>query len=229
MNNMELILSLDNYTIYKSNNYYICIPKSKSIHYHIFISFSMKNLNTLPQNELIKEIRKVSDSINYTYKNGIYILPIVDPKILKEATIENDDRLYNKILNNIILPITNEVYQILTKQNIKINQTINMIKQNDIDKKLIGWISLKLGNNFIKEITFDNKQKTNPKDIYMDTITHSSSLIFVNNFETNKTNLNIDNSLKPAFSSGFSNITFIILVLSIFSVFGIIIAYMIIK
>ena len=229
MNSLNIFLSLNNYTIYKNNNYFLCIPTITSNYYHIFMGFSNKNLNTIPKTELISEIRKISDSINAAYKNGIYILPIIDPKILKEITNENDDRSYNKILNNTIKPITNDIYNILTSLNYKVSQKINLIKQNDIDKKLIAWISLKLGSNFIKEITLDTKPKTNAKEIYMDTITHSNSLIFIDNNHLEKNNNNIDESLKPAFSKGFSNIGFMILILSIFTTFGIIIAYMIIK
>ena len=137
MKEMNIILSLENYTIYNNNTYYLCIPKENSNFYHVFMGFSNKDLTNLSKEDLITEIRKISDSINAAYKNGIYVLPIISPTKLKEATTENDDREYNKILNNIIQPITYEVYSFLSSQKFRVSQTIKMIKQNDIDKKLI--------------------------------------------------------------------------------------------
>ena len=111
------------------------------------------------EEELIKEIRKIADSINAIYKNGIYVLPIIPLIHLIEAANENDDKEYNKILNNIIQPITYDIYKMFSSPQTKVSQIIKMIKQNDIDTKLIGWLSMKLSNNFIKEITFEENNQ----------------------------------------------------------------------
>lgn len=227
MKEMNLILSLDNYSIFQFNNYYLCMPKEDSNFYHVFMGFSDKDLPNLQKDELIKEIRKIGDSINIAYKNGIYVLPIILPKKLKEAATENDDRSYNKILNNIIQPITYEVYSLLSSKKLRVSQTIKMIKQNDIDKKLVNWISLKLGSTFIKEITFEEAPKeTIKKEI--ETITHNESSIFLD-YEVNKNEIYIEDSLKAATSPGFGSLGLIIMILSISSVFIGAIAYMIIK
>jgi len=227
MQEINLILSLDKYSIYNNNTYYLCMPKEDSNFYHVFMGFSEQDLPNLSQEDLIKEIRKIGDSINVAYKNGIYVLPIISPKQLKEATDENDDKAYNKILNNIIQPITFEVYSLLSSKKLRVSQTIKMIKQNDMDKKLVGWISLKLGNVFIKEITFDNTPKENTKK-EIEIFTHNDSSIFLD-YEINKNEIYIDDSLKAATSPGFGSIGSIILILSISSVFIGAIIYMIIK
>lgn len=232
MKDLNIILLLKNYTIYKANTYYICIPAYNCNFYHIFMGFSQKDLNNLAEEELIQEIRKISDSINYSYPNGIYVLPIISSKLYQEATKENDDRLYNKLLNNIIQPITFNIYSLLSSQNMRVSQTIKMIKQNDEDNKFVGWLSIKLGNAFIKEITFDNNTNPiEPKDIIKIT-TYNDSDIFIDydkRDESNKHEIYIRDDLKPAISPGFGSLGFIIMILSISSVFIGAIIYMILK
>jgi hypothetical protein len=138
MKDMNLIFSLNDYSIYKNEKYFLCIPNEPNNYYHIFMGFSNKDLKNIPEEELIKEIRLIGDSVNVAYKNGIYVLPIIPPKQLEEAASENDDRLYNKILNNIIQPITYSIYSQLATQKMRVSHTIKMIKQNDIDTKLVG-------------------------------------------------------------------------------------------
>ena len=232
MKNLDIILLLKNYTIYKNNAYYICIPAYPCNFYHIFMGFSNKDLNSLPESELLEEIRKISDSVNISYPNGIYVLPIINSKLYNEATTENDDRLYNKLLINIIQPITYNIYSLLSTQNMRVSQTIKMIKQNDQDSKLIGWLSIKLGNTFIKEITFNNNIKPiEPKEV-IEITTYNDSDIFVNydnKDESNKHEIYISDDLKPAISPGFGSLAFLIMMLSISSVFIGAMIYMILK
>ena len=236
MDNMDVILSLNEYSIYRNDNYYLCVPNIEHRFYHVFIGFSLKDLNNLSHEKRIIEIRKISDSIFTVYKNCVYILPIIEPSFLEEITSENDDRGYNKILKNTIQPITLSVYTMLMKKNSRVSQIIKMIKQNNVDTKLIDWFSLKLGDNFIKEITFEGNEvfTTIPIEVVYDINSHVISedisidyqvdSIWIKNEEEK-----ISNSLKPAFSQGFSNMKFIILVLSVASLFGGIITYLILK
>ena len=178
----------------------------------------------------IKEIREISDSINASYKNGIYILPILPISKLEEATNENEDRSYNKILNNIIQPITYEAYNLFTKNNFNISHTINMIIQNDNDKKIIDWLSIKLGPNFIKKITYDknNYYQENNNTI---TTNYDNSNIFLD-YEKDITKNKeepVNDVLKAATSPGFGRLSAIIMLTSIFSIFCGIILYMILK
>lgn len=235
MENMNIILSLDGYSIYENDNYYLCIPNENCSFYHVFMGFSLKDLNNISREDLFMEIRKISDSIHAVYKNAIYILPIIKPSFLKDASIENDDREYNRILKNFIQPITLSVYSKLVAQNKRISQIIKMIKQNDVDKKFIGWLSMKLGNDFIKEITFDEQadndnQKDNDYDILSNSKTEIMSIDYqIDDIWIKKQEDSISETLKPAVSPGFSAMKFLLMVLSIFLVLGSIIGYLIIK
>lgn len=234
MKDNNIVLSLNDYTIYDNVYYYLCVPKTVSNFYHVFIGFSEKDLVKLTTDDLILEIRKIADSINAAYKNGIYVLPVIPNKLLIDATCENDDRLYNKILNNIIQPITFEIYKLFTTNNMRVSQIIKLIKQNDIDTKLVGWLSIKLGNYFIKEITFEQKNDNTQDDVIeIETVTHDNGSIFVADTSDDKSfvdnEIYISDSLKPAVSPGFSSWGLIIMVLFIAIVFGGIITYMIIK
>ena len=232
MKDLNIILLLKNYTIYKTNTYYICIPAYQCNFYHIFMGFSLKDLPNINEDELIKEIRKISDSVNVSYPNGIYVLPIISPTLYEEATKENDDRLYNKLLNNIIQPITFNVYSLLSAQSMRVSQTIKMIKQNDEDNKFVSWLSLKLGNTFIKEITFDSNLKPKESTEIIEVTTYNDSSIFLDYDkydESNKHEIYISDDLKPAISPGFGSLGFLIMILSISSVFIGAIIYMILK
>lgn len=234
MSNMSIILPLSGYTIYKNKSYYLCIPHEDSNFYHLFMSFTDKDLTKLSQDDLVMEIRRIGDSVNASYKNGIYLLPIISPTVLEEATLENDDRQYNYILNTFIQPITSDVYKWFSKRKKNVSQTIKMIKQNDMDKKLVGWLSMKLGNEFIKEILFEVNEEvsTVPTDVLED-VFHTSNVqtIFIDykdDIQVKDENY-ISDTLKPAFSPGFSKLGFIIMVLTISLILGVILGYMILK
>ena len=235
MDNMNIVLSLDEYSIYKNDNYYLCIPNNDNSFYHVFMGFSFKNLTLLSNEELFLEIRKISDSINAVYKNGVYILPIINPSLLEEVTLENDDRGYNRLLKNIIQPITLSVYSKLISQNKRVSQIIKMIKQNDKDTKLVGWLSMKLGNNFIKEIIFENKDNTdliedaNEKNNLVDTSNISAIDYQIDDIWLKQEEDKISDTLKPAFSPGFSALKFLLMMLGISLLFGAILGYLIIK
>ena len=229
MDNMKIVLPLDKYSIYAYDKYYLCFPNNTSRFYHLFIGFSSIDLRNLDEETLYKEIRKIGDSLNYAYSNAIYILPILDPKILNDAALENDDNLYNKLLKKYIQPITLEIHKNFESSNIYISHIVKFIKQNDDDKKFIGWLSMKLGDEFVREITFEDKvYEENPS--YEPVISNDIATDYeIDDIWIKKQEEIISDTLKPAFSLGFSNLSFMLMVLTISLVFGIIIAYMIIK
>jgi len=160
----ELIASLENYSIYKSyvndtDSFYLCIPNGNIFKCQIVLGFSDKNLDALSDNDIINKISEVYDMV-YSLNNGaIYAIPNIDEVMFKNAVLENDNRLYENILNNCIHPITQNIYNMLVKNGIKkgnINQVINVIKRTDEDKKFAGWLSMKLGDSFINEIDYNN-------------------------------------------------------------------------
>lgn len=234
MDGMNTILCLNEYSIYKCDNYYLCIPNNDNNFYHVFMGFTFKDLTQLSEEELLFEIRKISDSINAVYKNGIYVLPIIEPTLLDEVTLENDDRGYNRLLRNVIQPITLSVYSKLISKNKRVSQIIKVIKQNDKDKKLVGWLSMKLGSNFIKEITFEIQDKvdvdnTIKEDVFIDMINISATDYQIDEIWLKQEEDKINDTLKPAFSPGFSALKFLLMVLGISLVFGVILGYLIMK
>ena len=232
MEDMNIILSLDEYSIYKNDSYYLCVPNKEHNFCHVFMGFSLMRLKGLSYEKLIIEIRKISDSIYCSYKNSVYVLPIINPDILKDAAMENDDRGYNKILKKYIQPITFSVYNKLISKNIRVSQIIKFVKQNDVDKKIVGWLSMKLGDNFVKEIIFEGIDvfttipiSTNENNLIQDiSIDYQDDEIWIKNEEDK-----ISDNLKPAYSPGFSNLSFIILVLTISMGFGIVLGHLILK
>ena len=107
-----------------------------------------------------------------------------------------------------------------------------MIKQNDMDTKLVGWFYLKLGGVFIKEIVFDNTPpENNEKTKEIENITHDDSSIFTDSHEylTSKDEVYIKDSLKAAVSPGFGSIKGVLFILSIALTLGTIIMHMILK
>ena len=160
----ELIASLESYSIYKSyindiDSYYLCIPNGNINKCQIVLGFSDKRLDSLSDNEVIDRISEVNDMI-YSLNNGsIYAIPNINDIIFKDAVLENDNRLYENLLNNYIHPITQSIYNMLVKNGIKkgnIDQVISIIKRTDGDKKFAGWLSMRLGDTFINEIDYND-------------------------------------------------------------------------
>jgi len=228
MDNMKIVLSLDKYSIYSYDKYYLCFPNDTSRFYHLFVGFSLLDLTTLDEENLYKEIRKIGDSLNHAYSNAIYILPIIKPKILTDAALENDDLLYNKLLKKYIQPITSEIHDKFASSKIYVSQIIKFIKQNDVDKKFIGWLSMKLGDDYVREIMFEDKideVNTDKPVINTEIITdHQIDDIWIKKQEEA-----VSDTLKAAYSFGFSSLGFMLMIITISLVLGTFIAYMIIK
>lgn len=162
----ELIATLDGYSIYKTyindnDSYYLCVPNGNINKCQIFLGFNDRSLESLSKEEIISQIKEVNDIIYSLNNNSIYAVPIIPMNELEQAVLENDDRLYSFILNNKIQPVTNSIYNVLVKNNIRpknIEQVIFLIEKNDNDKKIAGWLAMKLGDSYIKEIDY-NKLK----------------------------------------------------------------------
>ena len=151
----EFLVKREQYTIYKckdtnSRGYYLCIPNKRFDEYKMYIGFATKDYKVADDSEIISEISNVSDFVFSINDNGVYVLPDVSFEDLEQASSENDDRLYNRIVNDTIQPIIREVYLFL---NDKVNERIALIKQNDSDSKLAGWMAIKYGGRFIEEVS----------------------------------------------------------------------------
>ena len=179
----ELIANLENYSIYKSYvnddiSYYLCVPNGSMSKCQIVLGFSDKSLDSLSKDDLISKISEVNDIVFNLNNESIYAIPNISELEFKNATTENDNRLYENILNKIIHPITQDIYNMLIKNGIKnnnINQVISIINKTDNDKKISFWLSMRLGENYINEIDYKvllNKynQKEKNSSIEIDTV-----------------------------------------------------------
>lgn len=242
--------SLDSYTVYANNGYYMCISDLDNDNYQLFIGFTEKDLNSLPKEEIIMEIRKISQLINSVNSSGIYVLPVISPLELEQAASENDDKKFNDLMTQKIQPITNEIYTRLKSKNKNLHYVINMVKQNDTDRKFIDWLDMKLmrdGIDYIQDIEYEKLKENyqrNQKVVSLDREValaqdnvHTSGIkpidrTYENIEAPSKSNQLVRRLVKPnqqVNSSGFSNIGFIVIVLTIALVLGIAISYLIIK
>ena len=260
----ELIANLESYSIYKAYNdkagdYYLCVPNNNIVSCQIFLGFNDMELDNLSNDEIISMINDINSMIMNINNNSMYVIPNISLSILKQATLENDDRMYLDILNNKIQPITSDVYNMLIKNGIntkKINQVIQIIEKSDHDKKLGGWLSMKLGDNYINELDYQklkeasmNKDNQNtsysipitdePVDNIDNTMINNDNQSIapinreyenVDSIDKTKSNQLVRKLTKQSDTSkGFSNIKFIVLVLLLSLVVGISIGYIIMK
>ena len=257
----ELIANLESYSIYKAYNdkagdYYLCVPNNNIVSCQIFLGFNDMELDSLSNEQIISMINDINSMIMNINNNSMYVIPNISLSILKQATLENDDRMYLDILNNKIQPITSDVYNMLIKNGIntkKINQVIQIVEKSDADKKLGGWLSMKLGDNYINELNYQklrelsmNKGNTSysvpitegPINEIDNTILNNDTGIApinreydnVDSIDKTKSNQLVRKLTKPNnISQGFSNVKFIVLVLLLSLVVGVSIGYMIMK
>lgn len=241
----ELTALIDKqYKIFRNNGYFLCISDLEQNDYELIIGFPEKDLNNLSKEEIINEIRKISDLVNSINQNGIYVLPIMSPDELEHAALENDDRIFNQIMITKIQPITRDVYERLTRHNKNLNPVIKMIKQKDADRKFIDWLDMKLMTtsfDYIDDIEYEKlKEQSKEKEAnesYVKTMTqHNTQGIvpidrtYENTPEQTKNNQLVKRLVKPNQQSpGFSTIGFVAIILAVALVLGIGISYLIIK
>lgn len=240
----DVILTLDNYSIYKNNGYYLCVSSKPVNNYQMFMGFSFKDLDKMSLDEVISEIKNVSESLFSRSSDVIYVLPIIDPLILERAANINDDKEYNRILNSFILPVTSDVYKKFTNNNKRINDVITMVKQNEFDQKIIHWIDMKLmqgGIDYIQEVDIKFlKNSRNLNEVAINPIFENPHNIFdfgiapinreYEQFNQNKENKLVKKLVKTDdHPAGFSSMGFIIMVLGVLLVFSVIIVTLILK
>lgn len=243
--NDNLFIQDENHLIYKYDinniSYYLCIPSNKYDSYQMFVAFPTKNINGLDKDEISNLINNVNTTTSSISKNSILVIPCIDYSLLEEAAHENDHRLYVRLFNKIH-EITNNVYKKIVKENSKLEQVIIFIKQNSNDSKFIDWLEINM-NGFIKGMNFNNNlsyQFEDNSSLGIDdtlqdddwTTYGSRGGIGSTNNEKTISNSNIKTKkLAPPKkrSSGFSTFTFITLVLTISTLLGIGIGYLLIK
>ena len=148
-----LVKNYDNYHIYEMYNedtekYYMCIPNNDNTNYQMVIDFPEEYYNSLLNEEIIDEIKKIYDKLYEDKNNYVYILSNVNTSELNEIIDNNDDYSYSVLLRRIQKYTYNAYKSLIDNQNIKIDQVIKLIIQTDKDKKFINWLDTYMTDYF---------------------------------------------------------------------------------
>lgn len=257
------VAKLNGYTIYQFRvdkyNYFLAIPDEYTDTYQMFIGFPKKDFKDTPKDEIISEIDDIKKMIAGINKNGIYIIPDIPLDMLYEASLENDNKKFEQILNDVIKPIIQDAYTIMKDYGSKdrtINQVINWIKQTESDTKFIQWIEINMPN-FAYGITIDDlknyyyNNKDTSRSIHSDEVFDKPPISLYNGDSRQDNNENLNNSSPEKVNSedgrpmikvlrperpeenrriaGFSNVFKTLLILSIIVVASIMIGLFILK
>ena len=227
---MEVIFEKDAYKIYEEhdnlgNEYYLCIPNSDSSEYSIFCGLSKDNVS---HEKRVSEVFDVYDNISRENKNVIYVDALVEIKKLVEASYDNDQKLYNFLLDGIhetIRHARGSIDSLKASTEKKINNVITMVKRDEDDTKFIDWLEINMPNNVNSISLFHNHYSDNVSDV-------TGELPIVDSEETMSKDIQSNYTKKriPVKNSyGFGNIILVTIVLTILFAIGIAIAYIIIK
>ena len=237
----DIIFTSDkyNYSIYQNGGYYICISDKEINDYQMFIGFSDKDLGLSSNHVIVDEIRKVSDLLFSHSKDGIYVVPVVNPSELERVASVNENKVYDEFLNRYILPVTSDINKNFNTNNKHLNDVIGFIKQRDIDKKIIDGIDMSVardivvktgttGKDYIKAVDIEVLKKSNgildvdflqtDDNIFVQNT--SSSIAPVNHqydqVAQSKENVHVRKLVKPTNGlPGFSSMGFIIMVIGV--------------
>ena len=142
------ICSLDTgVSVYKKTSnhfdYYICMNSNNISEYKIYVGFPFENLDNFIEEDIAYFITEVYNKINQNNDcNIVYLLPSIDMNLYKEATSDNDEKLYIDLFSNIYNMTTNAYKYLRKTDDVKINQIITIIRQNDMDDKFCMWLEL---------------------------------------------------------------------------------------
>ena len=159
--NYSLYAKTDTYSIFQcdndKSNYYLAIPNEPTDAYQLFVGFPQNDFRYSKKEDIINEIHNVKKIIPSINKNGIYILLDIPLDRLEDAALENDNKMFSKLLNNTIQPLISDVYLKLKQYDSNektIDQLIYFVKQSNNDTKFIQWLEINLPN-FIRGISYD--------------------------------------------------------------------------
>lgn len=168
MNNDFTTLKSSDYTTYVSKRYFMAISNSQVNTYQLYMGLSSRDLTSLSKEEIIEDCKNVSNLISSIDKTGIYVVPIIPLAELEQAALENDGRAYANIMIRYVTPIINSIIQNLNRKNKGVVPKVKMVKQNDMDRKIVSGIVLEAINqsngkpvDWLEEVESENlKQST---------------------------------------------------------------------
>ena len=241
---MDIVKTFENYTIYRCNKdnsfiYYLCKPNIQMDIYNLYIGLPDSNISKIEYSDLINDIGKIADVVTSNYLNGVYLLPVIPDDILDKNTInlEYGNEIFSQIYIGIICPLLNDVCY--NKLNQKVSSKIRMIKDNSFSIKFFNWLETKnkleygetKASEFMVSIDYNELiklgeiDKVNLESIYITSDSENGGASPVNgdfgeSIENDKPYTR--RKVKPkSFSSGFSNIHFIIVTLILSLILGI--------
>ena len=250
----DIIFTSDNYSIYQNKGYYMCLSNKDINDYQMFIGFPCQDLGLASNHTIVDEIRKISDLLFLRTNDAIYVVPVVNPNELERVASINEDKEYDSFLRKYILPVTIDIQQKISANNKHINDLIGMIKQRDIDKKIIAGIDMCVAKEIIKNNgSLDNADYIREVDV--DVLKRMNGIVDVEFVETNdnifqeqpfssialvnqqhdspvqsKENNKVRKLVKPSNGlPGFSNMNFIIMTISISTLLFAGIIYLLLK
>lgn len=242
----NIIFTVDNYSIYQNKGYYMCVSNQDVDNYQLFIGFSEKELGLVSNHVIIDEIRKISDLLFSVSKNVVYVVPVINPDKLKRLATINEDKEYDNFLNKEIFPITSDVKERFSDNKKSMNDVIGFIKQREFDKKIIDGIDMSvsrvivskggtLDKDYIKSVELDVIKKYNGIDTVDFLQTDDNIFIQESTLTANMASREIEaRSVKKLTrinnkDGGFSSMSFIILVITVSTLFIGSIIYLILK
>lgn len=231
-------IHLDNnvsYYVHQANcndlNYYLAVPVDLDKRTDIFIGLPNTDLSKLSNEEIVYEISFVTEALGRISKKGIFLVPDIAVEEIQEATLENDHRLYKKLFEKIQTMVMDACTKLGSNENFKISryQVINFIRVTDEDFKFFGWLEMYM-SNFIKVINLSEAIK-NSKDEIKNPFTENK-VIFDDHLDDDASNVKVTSSTYvdslgnqiamakkkkrvPSKYSGFSSMSFILLVITI--------------
>lgn len=238
-----IISKNDKNTIYSANSidnncsvkeYYICIPNSIN-KCSICIKLSSNSSNLNEKESIINEFNKLL--LNDNNDSIIYIIPVLPNNLVLNEFNIGDDKLYNELINSII-SICNDVFNIMIKNNVLIEQCIYFMISSEYDKSFFDWVdgtfapSNSAYRNLFQSVNMKTSLKNTDNSImFDDTTTGGNSGNSLSGGEQaptygNKPKVKI---LIPTGKHGFSNIYSLFLIIVLSLIVGIGFAYVIIK
>lgn len=211
--------------------------KYKLLIYFDNLNFKNENIDT---DELITgRLVKKMDIIYSQSPNSICVIPTISKKEFNDINQENDDRPYNKLLKDLD-KIVNYAYwsiknNLIFEDTMHIDPQIGIIKQTEGDIKFIWWLELR-GNKKYKQVVIESPkqkeitEKPSLENLQKITITPVTQNVLVKSPPRRQT---MKRTRKPKgdgiHSTGYSNMAFIIMVLTISLLMGIGLAVLILK
>lgn len=220
------------------SEFIISTPNNDFNKYKILIYFD--NLNFKAENVDIDELItgrlvKKMDKIYREIPNSICVIPTISKKEFNEINEENDNKPYNKLLKDLDKVVTYAYWSIknnlIFEDTMNVDPQIGIIRQSEEDIKFIWWLELQ-GNKKYKQVEIASPNK---KEIIEDNTTLENTPI------TQTTEVKSPPSRRQAMkrtrkpkgdgihSTGYSNMAFIVLVLTISMLMGIGLAVLILK